>query len=107
MATCVGEKDKNETAFIKFTRTLVKSFTLLVVVVIAISIKNNMINENTTLFSTALFIIVMTILFTIVGVVDSYVYSNLVLGVGLAIGLQIMDWRKVTEAAASAIETGV
>ena len=28
MATCIGEKDKNETAFIKFTRTLVKSFTV-------------------------------------------------------------------------------
>jgi hypothetical protein len=95
MATqCIGEKDNTESTFINFSKTLMKSFVLLTVVIMTISIKTRLIDEETTLFYSFLFIIAATVLFTIVGVVDSYVYSNLVLGIGLALGLQIMDWRK-------------
>ena len=95
MATqCIGEKDNTESTFINFSKTLMKSFVLLTVVIMTISIKTRLIDEETTLFYSFLFIIAATVLFTIVGVVDSYIYSNLVLGIGLALGLQIMDWRK-------------
>ena len=48
------------------------------------------------MFYVALFIVGATVLFTVIGTVDSYLYSNLVLGIGMAVGLQIMDWRTVS-----------
>ena len=56
MATCVSERDKTETTFLAFTRTLLKSFVLLVVVCMTISLKNRLITPDTTLFYMALFV---------------------------------------------------
>jgi len=53
------------------------------------------------MFYVALFIVGATVLFTVIGTVDSYVYSNLVLGIGMAVGLQIMDWRSASPAASA------
>ncbi len=107
MATCVSEKDKTESTFLAFTRTLLKSFVLLIAVVMTISLKNRLITPDTTLFYMTLFIIAATILFAIIGVIDSYVFSNLVIGIGLALGLQIMDWRAATQTAAQNITTAL
>jgi hypothetical protein len=103
MATCVSERDKTETTFLAFTRTLLKSFVLLVVVCMTISLKNRLITPDTTLFYMALFVIGTTVLFAIVGIIDSYVFSNLILGIGLALGLQLMDWRSAVNSASQNI----
>ena len=58
------------------------------------SLKNRLISQDTTLFYTALFVIGGTVLLTIVGTLDSYVYSNVTLGIGMALGLYLMDWRQ-------------
>ena len=92
-AQCIGDKDNTESTFINFSKTLMKSFVLLTVVLMTVSLKTRLINDETTLFYSFLFIIAATVLFTIVGIVDTYVYSNLVLGIGLALGLQIMDYK--------------
>ncbi len=107
MATCVSEKDKTESTFLAFTRTLLKSFVLLIAVAMTISLKNRLITPDTTLFYMTLFIIGATILFAIIGVIDSYVFSNLVIGIGLALGLQVMDWRSATQSAAQTISTAL
>ena len=51
----------------------------------------------------ALFVIGTTVLFAIVGIIDSYVFSNLILGIGLALGLQLMDWRSAVNSASQNI----
>lgn len=92
MASC-SKKDESETTFLQFSKNILKSFILLTVVVMSLSLKNRLITEDTTLFYMALFIIAATILLTIVGIVDHYIYTNTVLGIGMALGLQLMDWR--------------
>jgi hypothetical protein len=94
-STCNNQKDDTDSSFISFARSLMKSFILLTVVIMTISLKDRLITGDTTLFYTAIFITATTLLFTLVSIVDSYVYSNLILGVGLALGLQIMDMRKL------------
>jgi len=93
MTTCNKNDDNIESTFIQFSRTLLNTFVLLVVITLVLALKNRLLSEGTTLFYTTLFIIGATILFTIIGTVNNYVYSQLVLGMGMAVGLQIMDWR--------------
>tara|TARA_B100000927_G_scaffold269405_1_gene244814 strand:- start:162 stop:458 length:297 start_codon:yes stop_codon:yes gene_type:complete len=94
MTTCNRENDDNQSTFMNFAKTLLKTFVLLVVVVMTMALKNRLVTQETTMFYTALFVIGGTVLLTIVGTVDSYVYSNLTLGLGLAMGLYLMDWRQ-------------
>ena len=94
MTTCNRENDDNQSTFMNFMKTLLKTFVLLVVVVMTMALKNRLVTQETTMFYTALFVIGGTVLLTIVGTVDSYVYSNLILGLGLAMGLYLMDWRQ-------------
>lgn len=94
MSACNREDDNNQSTFINFAKTLLKTFIMLVVVILAMALKDRLITKETTLFYTALFILGGTVLLTILGVVDNYVYSNLTLGVGMALGLYLMDWRQ-------------
>ena len=52
------------------------------------------VTEETTMFYTGLFVVGGTVLLTILGTLDSYIYSNLTLGIGLALGLYVMDYRQ-------------
>ena len=36
------------------------------------------------------------VLLTILSTLDNYIFSNLVLGIGLALGLQVMNWGQGT-----------
>ena len=51
------------------------------------ALKNRLITEETTVFYTGLFVVGGTVLLTVLGTLDSYIYSNLTLGIGLALGL--------------------
>jgi hypothetical protein len=93
MGTCNKEDDKIESTFVNFSKNLLRTFVLLTVISLVLALKNRLLTEGTTMFYVALFIVGATVLFTIIGTVDSYLYSNLVLGIGMAVGLQIMDWR--------------
>ena len=93
VSTCGKDKDDYDSSFSYFLKTLMKTFVILTIVVMAMSLKNRLITNDTTLFYSALYIIGATVLLTLLGTVDHYVYSNLMLGIGLALGLQMMDWR--------------
>jgi len=93
MGTCNKEDDKIESTFVNFSKNLLRTFVLLTVIALVLALKNRLLTEGTTMFYVALFIVGATVLFTVIGTVDSYLYSNLVLGIGMAVGLQIMDWR--------------
>ena len=53
MPSC--SKDESETTYIQFSKTILKTFILLIVVVMSLSLKNRLITEDTTLFYMALF----------------------------------------------------
>ena len=93
VSSCSKEKDAYETSFSYFLKTLMKTFITLTIIVMAMTLKNRLITNDTTMFYSELYIIGATVLLTILGTVDHYVYNNLMLGVGLALGLQMMDWR--------------
>lgn len=100
MVSCNSKEDNNQSTFIIFTKTLLKTFILLVVFVMVMALKSRLVNGDTTMFYTALFVIGGTVLLTIVGTLDSYIYSNVTLGLGLALGLYVMDWRNPTKSLA-------
>tara|TARA_B100000925_G_scaffold104481_1_gene77066 strand:+ start:359 stop:652 length:294 start_codon:yes stop_codon:yes gene_type:complete len=93
VSTCSKEKDAYESSFSYFLKTLMKTFITLTIIVMAMTLKNRLITSDTTMFYSALYIIGATVLLTLLGTVDHYIYNNLMLGVGLALGLQMMDWR--------------
>lgn len=107
MVACSNNNEnEDESTFILFSKNLLKTFVLLSVICMTISMKRTLINGNLSLFTTALFIVSATLLFTILGIVDQYIYNNLILGIGIAIGMVIMDWRDVaTSAAETATKT--
>ena len=92
--TCNREESDTQTTFTLFSKTLLKTFVLLLVVVMTMALKNRLITEETTMFYTGLFVVGGTVLLTILGTLDSYIYSNLTLGIGLALGLYVMDYRR-------------
>ena len=93
VSTCSKEKDAYESSFSYFLKTLMKTFITLTIIVMAMTLKNRLITSDTTMFYSALYIIGATVLLTLLGTVDHYIYNNLMLGVGLALGIQMMDWR--------------
>lgn len=101
MAVCNNNSDEenNDSSFIMFSKNLLRTFVLLSIMCMAISLKKNLISGDVTLFTVALFILGTTLLFTIIGTIDQYIYNNLVLGIGIAVGLVIMDWRDVVTGA--------
>ena len=85
VSTCSKEKDAYESSFSYFLKTLMKTFITLTIIVMAMTLKNRLITSDTTMFYSALYIIGATVLLTLLGTVDHYIYNNLMLGVGLAI----------------------
>jgi len=103
MAVCSNNNndDENDSTFILFSKNLLKTFVLLSIICMTISLKKTLISGNISLFTIALFVVSATLLFTIIGIVDQYIYNNLILGIGIAVGLVIMDWREVANAASA------
>lgn len=86
------EEDVPQSTFMNYTKSLLKVFTLLIIVVLVMALKNRLLTEDASLFYIALFVIGATFLLTILSTLDNYIFSNLVLGIGLALGLQVMNW---------------
>ena len=87
------EENTGQSTFINYTKNLLKVFTLLTIVVLVMALKNRLLGQEATLFYTALFVVAATFLLTILSTLDNYIFSNLVLGIGLALGLKMMDWN--------------
>ena len=89
MAKCdKADNGKSGASFINYSKSLVKTFVILMVVFLFFSLKNAL--SEGSMFTSALFILGSTLLFSIVNVVDEYIYNNILLGIGIAIGISLM-----------------
>ena len=93
VSSCQKNSDTElEDNFTRFARTLLKSFVLVTSVLFLIVLKKQNLNDKSTLFNFALFIVLSTIIFSLIGLIDTYFFNNIVMGMGLAIGMHIMKF---------------
>jgi hypothetical protein len=93
MATCQKNSDNElEDNFTRFAKTLLKSFILISGMLFLIILKNQTLKEKFTPFNVALFIVLATVILSIVGLMDSYVFNNIAIGMGIAIGMDVMKF---------------
>ena len=84
-------KDDIEDRFTRFAKMMLKSFVLLITVIFIITLKKKLLTKDTTLFYAASFCVLGTIVLTIQGLTDPYVFNNIAIGMGIAIGMHVMD----------------
>uniref|UniRef100_A0A6C0EJQ7 Uncharacterized protein n=1 Tax=viral metagenome TaxID=1070528 RepID=A0A6C0EJQ7_9ZZZZ len=93
MASCQKNSDNElEDNFTRFAKTLLKSFILVTGMLFLIVLKKQTLTENFTPFNIALFIVLSTVILSIIGLVDTYVFNNIAIGMGLAIGMDVMKF---------------
>lgn len=93
VSSCQKNSDTElEDNFTRFARTLLKSFVLVTSVLFLVVLKKQNLNDKSTLFNFALFIVLSTIIFSLIGLIDTYLFNNIVIGMGIAIGMHIMKF---------------
>lgn len=85
--------DDNSNSFSKFAKNILKSFIFITCILLLVVIKLKLLKLNSTLFRYALFIILSTFLFGIISLIDVNIYNNLILGIGIAIGMKFIDLK--------------
>ena len=91
MSSCSTQRDyeSDNYSFQNFIKNLGKTFVITTTIVICMVMRNKLISPDTSLFYLAIYILGTSLLFTMISATDHYVYSNIMLGVGLALGLQM------------------
>jgi hypothetical protein len=92
--SCRSENDSVDN-LANFAKSLIKSFILLVIVICIFYIKGKYLPTNPgdqpTIINLILFILLGTILLTILGVTDMYIFNNLMLGLGIGLGIRFFE----------------
>ena len=89
--SCQGAPEE-DSSFNRFSKTLLKSFVLVTAILCLVGLKKQYLTPQSTLFYYAMFIVLSTIIFGLVGMADSFVFNNIAMGMGIAIGMHIMDF---------------
>jgi len=87
-------KDESSDKLASFAKAIIKSFILLTIVISLIYIKTKYIKSDTgqpPIINTILFILLGTVLLTILGITDMYIFNNLVLGLGIGLGVHFFS----------------
>ena len=95
MSSCsknMGSDDQLDGKFTRFSKRTVKSFVLIMATIILITLKKNYLVKDASLFYVAMFVVLGTITLGILGMADSYVFDQVALGMGIAIGMHVMDF---------------
>lgn len=82
-------------SFTRFARLIMKSFIMVTSIVFLSLLRNNYLNQSTTMFYYAVFILLATVIFSLIGLSDSYVFNNIVIGMGIALGMELMNHQKL------------
>ena len=84
--------DMEESSFSNFARILLKSFMGTVSIILLFVAKEKLMdNAQFNAVKTLLFILVCTLMLTIMGVMDVYMHNNIFLGMGIAIGMYLFN----------------
>ncbi len=92
MVTTCQPPPVEDNSFNRFARTLLKSFVLVTSIIFIVVLKKKYLTPESTLFYYAMFIVLSTIIFGLIGLVDSFVFNNIAVGMGIAVGMHIMDF---------------
>lgn len=75
----------------KFIESLKKTFLIVGVFFTTIYITDSFRSVEMKMFHYAMYAVIITALISLIGVADRYVYSNVLIGIGLAYGLLVVD----------------
>ena len=91
MSSCNGRNETMEDnySFENFVKNLGKVFVITTTIVMCMAIRSRLVTPDSSLFHIAIFILGASFLFTKISVADNYVFSNVMMGVGIALGLQM------------------
>jgi len=95
MAATCDKDSENVDRLASFAKAIIKSFILLTIVISLYYIKGKYLpkelGEQVVIINLVLFILLGTVLLTVLGVTDMYVFNNLVLGLGLGLGIRFFE----------------
>ena len=93
-----SSESETELGFINYSKSLVKTFMLITVVFLCFGLKNMLKSGGgpPSAFASALFIVAITVLFSIVSIMNEYIYNNIILGIGIAVGLSCIDVQDIS-----------
>ena len=91
-ASCGKDDNDLDGAFSRYAKILLKSFVLITTIIFLAVIKKKYLTADASIFYFAVFICMSTPIFSIIGLVDGYVFNNIAVGMGIAIGMHIMDF---------------
>jgi membrane-associated HD superfamily phosphohydrolase len=80
-----------ETYISRLLETLKKTFLIVAVFISTVYITDSFRSIELKMHHYALYAVIITFLISIIGVADRYVYSNVLIGIGLAYGLLVVD----------------
>jgi len=85
-------ENNNPRSFSGYLQILLKSFVLVISIFIIITLKNNYLkSDKLTLSNIIIFIILSSFIFSFIGLSNGHIYNNIVVGIGIAIGMNIMN----------------
>ena len=89
--SCPIKKDTGKDMFASFSSTLLKSFFLMLAAYLILLMKVRLIAPGQVTVQYLLaFIIIASLLLGILGMVDSYVFNNIAIGMGITLGYELL-----------------
>ena len=94
ITTC-SKDNENVDRLAGFAKSIIKSFILLTIVICVFYIKGKYLpreaGQEPTIINLILFVLLGTVLLTVLGVTDMYIFNNLVLGLGIGLGIRFFE----------------
>jgi len=95
IATCNSKENEEVDRLAGFAKSIIKSFILLTIVICMFYIKGKYLpreaGEQPTIINLILFVLLGTVLLTVLGVTDMYIFNNLILGLGIGLGIRFFE----------------
>lgn len=91
--SCAQKKKENLEILESLGKLIIKSVTLVFSVFCIIIAKNHFMNENATLFHLGLCAVIVSVIFTVIGLVDNYIFTNLAVGLGIGIAMELTKFN--------------
>jgi hypothetical protein len=92
--SCSQKDNDSVDRLANFAQSIIKSLVLLVVITCAYYLKSKYLpkdGQEPIMINMVLFILLGTVLLTILGVTDMYIFNNVMLGLGIGFGIRLFD----------------